>query len=447
MGTNRRLRWSRSYVVLVFAHIVFAFPPVAFAQTSSSKTVRHHQVPVEDQSQPPELTQAEAAIEKKDYPTAEGLLKKVVVSQPKNHQAWFDLGFVYNALGRPEDSIDAYRQSVSAKPDVFESNLNLGLMLTKNKQPGADEFLRAATKLKPSSHIDQGHATAWLALAHSIQDTNPDEALDAYQKAAALQPKDPEPHLSAGQLYESQNKLSEAEQEYKQALVVEPSSTDAVVGLANVYMQGKRFPEAEEYLRKIAAQRSNDPVVHVQLGRVLAADGKYDDAIPELQMALKLVPNDVAARRDLADVYVSAGKYAEADSLYRSLLAAQPNDPELHHQYGQALMKLKKFGEAEQQFLAAIKLKPDWGAAYGDLAVAANENQDYPLAIKALDMRAKYLPEIPVGYFLRATAYDHLRDFHQAAANYHLFLQVANGKYPDQEWQARHRLITIEPKK
>ena len=97
--------------------------------------------------------------------------------------------------------------------------------------------------------------------------------------------------------------------------------------------------------------------------------------------------------------------------------------------------------------MTAVKLKPDWGAVYGDLAFAANENQNYPLAIKALDIRAKYLPEVPVGYFLRATAYDHLRDYHQAAANYHLFLQVANGKYPDQEWQARHRLITIEPKK
>jgi tetratricopeptide (TPR) repeat protein len=447
MGTNRRLRWSLACAGLVFVHIVFALPAPVPAQTSSSKTVRHHQVPVEDQSQSPELTQAEVAIEKKDYAGAESLLKKVVDSQPKNYQAWFDLGFVYNALGRTDDSINSYRQSVSAKPDVFESNLNLGLMLARNKQAGADEFLRAATKLKPTSHVDQGHASAWLALARSVQGTNPDEAIDAYQKAAALQPKDPEPHLSAGQLYETQNKLTEAEQEYKQALVLDPNSADAVVGLANVYMQGKRLPEAEDYLRKTAAQRPNDAVVHVQLGRVLAAQQKYDDAIPPLQMALKLAPNDVGARRDLADVYVNAGKYTEADSLYRSLLAAQPNDPELHHQYGEALMKLKKFGEAEQQFLAAVKLKPDWGAAYGDLAVAANENQDYPLAIKALDMRAKYLPEIPVGYFLRATAYDHLRDFHQAAANYHLFLQVANGKYPDQEWQARHRLITIEPKK
>ena len=417
------------------------------AQTSTGKTVRHHQVQVEDQSQSPDLTKAEAAIEKKDFATAEPLLKKVVTSQPNNYQAWFDLGFVYNALGRPEDSISAYRESVKAKPDVFESNLNLGLMLAKNKQPGAKEFLQAATKLKPTSHVDQGRATAYLALAHAVQDTNPAEAIDAYKQAAVLQPKDPEPHLAAGQLYEAAGKVGDAEQEYRQALALDPASEDAVVGLANIYMRSQRYPEAEDYLRKVVAQRPNDPVAHVQLGRVFAADQKYDDAITELQAGLKLAPTDTSARRDLADVYLNAGKYAEADALYRSLLSAQPNDPQLRHQYGQTLMKLKKFSEAEQQFLAAVRLKPDWGAAYGDLAVAANENQDYPLAIKALDMRAKFLPEIPVGYFLRATAYDHLKDFHQAAANYHLFLQVANGKYPDQEWQARHRLITIEPKK
>jgi hypothetical protein len=48
---------------------------------------------------------------------------------------------------------------------------------------------------------------------------------------------------------------------------------------------------------------------------------------------------------------------------------------------------------------------------------------------------------------VRASAYDHLRDYKKAAENYHQFLKVANGKYPDQEWQATHRLIAIEPKK
>src|SRR4030095_7287627 len=120
-----------------------------------SKTVRHRKVAVEDPAQPAELTQAEAAIEKKDYATAEPLLKKVVASQPGNYQAWFDLGFVYNAQGNADESITAYRKSVSAKPDVFESNLNLGLMLVKNKQPGAEEFLTAATRLKTTGPVEQ----------------------------------------------------------------------------------------------------------------------------------------------------------------------------------------------------------------------------------------------------------------------------------------------------
>jgi hypothetical protein len=57
------------------------------------------------------------------------------------------------------------------------------------------------------------------------------------------------------------------------------------------------------------------------------------------------------------------------------------------------------------------------------------------------------LPEVPVTYFMRASALDHLRQYKPAAVNYHLFLDAAHGRFPDQEWQARHRLITIEPKK
>lgn len=440
MGINRQLR-------RMLGGLLLAATTSLSAQVSSSKTVRHHRVAEQDPSQPPELTRAEAAIEKKDYPSAESLLKKVVAGQPANYQAWFDLGFVYNALGKNDDSIAAYRQSVTAKPDVFESNLNLGLSLAKNKQPGAEEFLRAATKLKPQSHPDESHARAWLGLGHALEQSDPDAAIEAFHQASALQPKDPEPRLSAGLLLERSNKFADAEEMYKQALAVDPSSEDALVGLANVYMRGKRYPEAEEYLRKVVAHRPNEAQPHMQLGRVLAADGRFDEAAEELQAGLKITPNDPGALGDLADVYVEAGKFAEAETTYRSLLRANANNPEVHQKLGRSLMKQKKFPAAVQEFMAAVKLKPDLGTAYGDLAFAANETQDYALAIKALDMRAKYLPEIPVGYFLRATAYDHLRDYHQAAANYHLFLQVADGKYPDQEWQARHRLITIEPKK
>ncbi len=84
--------------------------------------------------------------------------------------------------------------------------------------------------------------------------------------------------------------------------------------------------------------------------------------------------------------------------------------------------------------------------AYSDLAIAAAENKHFELAIQSLDERARYLPEVPGTYFLRATSYDNLRAYPQAADFYRKFLVVAAGKYPDQEWQARHRLIAIDPK-
>src|SRR5882724_4711901 len=175
----RPRRWGHlglRVIVLVTALAVQAQTP--------RKTVRHHKVAVDDPSSPPELIQAESAIEKQDYVTAEPLLKKVVAQDPDNYAAWFDLGFLCNALGKTEDSIAAYRKSVAAKPSVFESNLNLGLMLVKGHQPDAEQFLRAATRLKPSAQVAQGQARAWLSLGHLLETSNPDGAIEAYKEAA-----------------------------------------------------------------------------------------------------------------------------------------------------------------------------------------------------------------------------------------------------------------------
>ena len=412
---------------------------------NSSRTIRHTRV-VEQGSQPPELTQAEDAIQKRDYPTAEPLLRQVVDRDPSNYVAWFDLGFLENAVGKVEESIAAYRKSVEAKPDVFESNLNLGLQLAKTGQPDAEKFLRDATQLKPTSHAAEGQGRAWLSLAQVLEKAKPEEAIAAYRQASALRPEDPEPHLAAGHLLERNNKFSDAETEYKRALALDPQS-DALTGLANIYMSGRRFVEAEEYLRKLVVAQPGNAAAHVQLGRVLAAEGKNDAAVIELEAGVKLAPADASVQRDLADIYLAAGKNEQADAAYRALLSSHANDAELHRSFGQALLREKKFSDAQQEFLDAVKLKPELGEAYGDLAFAASENKNYPLVIKALDARAKLLPEVATTYFLRASAFDHLRDNKQAAANYHLFLNTANGKYPDQEWQAKHRLIAIEPKK
>ncbi len=413
---------------------------------STGKTVRHYKVP-DSPAVAPELTQAESDIDKKDYAAALPLLQTVVAGDPANYEAWFDLGFVCNALGKTQESIDAYKKSVTAKADVFESNLNLGLMLAKAGQPGAEEYLRAATALTPTAHVDEGRARAWLSLAHVLEGSKPDEAITAYQNEAALQPGDIEPHLSAGELLEKQNRFADARQEYKRAQAIDPNSADALTGLANIAMRGQQFAEAEEVLHMLIALHPDDAAAHLQLGRVMVTAGHDEEAVQEFQTAMKLAPGDLTAQRDLADLYMALKKYDLAAAQYRELLAGKPNDADLHHSLGMSLLKQDKYADALPEFLTTVKLRPNDGAAYWDLAVAADSNKDYQLALRAVDARAQLLSDTALSYFLRATAYDHLRAFKPASENYHKFLDAANGKYPDQEWQARHRLIAIEPKK
>ena len=431
----------RSALVLLTAAWLFCCPYLLSQHT----TIRRHKVTEQDPVAA-KLAAAEAAIDKQDYAAAEPLLKDVVAARPNDYSAWYDLGFVYHALKRNTDSIEAYKKSVQAKPSIFESNLNLGLALAQTGNMEAEQYLRAATKLTPASHPAQGHKMAWLALGRLLQSSNPEEAVNAFRQAAVLDPKDGETHLLAGAALE-RAKSPEAEQEYQLALSIDPKSTDAMTALTNLYMTQHRFPDAENLLRKLAIAHPDDASVHLQLGRMLAIAGKKEEAAVEFQEALKLDPADTKAQADLADIYVSLRKFDDAKQIYTRLLTASPNDAGLHHMLGRVLLHDKKFGDSERELLAALQLKPDLADAYGDLAMAANENKDYPLVIKALDGRGKLLPENPMTYFLRATAYDHMRDAKQASKYYHDFLDSAAGKYPQQEWQANHRLITIEPKK
>jgi tetratricopeptide (TPR) repeat protein len=452
---------QRTAILSALAVFAAGITPV-FAQT-----VRHHQV---TETEPDPLASAEAAIAKQDWSTAEAELKRSVEKDSKDYRAWYDLGFVYSQTNRRAEAIEAYRKSVAANPAVFESNYRLGVMLWEQNDPNAEGFLRAATKLKPASNPEASLERAWLALGHDVEEAKPKDALEAFSEAERFEPKDAEPHLSRAIVLERIGNVDQAEAEFRTASELDPQSAEALAGLANVYSKAHRLPEAEAALRKLIAldeqkhitkggdHQSPDPqkpgmqnnsaqlgAAHIQLGRVLAAEGRSDEAADELQAGLKLGP-DPAAQRDAAGVYLLAGKYAEAEAGFRDAIRMDPASADNHYGLGSALMQEKKFAEAQPELMKALQLDPRLAEAYGDLAVVANENKDYALAIRALDARASLLPEIPATYFLRATAYDHLRDWEHAVAYYHRFLDAANGKFPDQEWKARHRLLAIEKK-
>ncbi|HEU5400840.1 MAG TPA: tetratricopeptide repeat protein [Terriglobales bacterium] len=425
--------------VLTLCGLVCAQTSTARKQTSS----RHARTRTGESEA--EFQKAVTAAQARDFATAEPLLKKAAEENPQNYQAWFYLGYVYHETNRNDDAIAAYEKAVAIQPNVFESNLNLGVLLAEKGASEAGIYLHKAAKLKPTAEQQQVLAQVWAALAKKLQSTDPAGAVDAYQSVAELRPQDPAPLLDLGQFLESRKDPTGAEKAYKGALARDPNSSDALALLSNFYLQQNRLAEAEQTLATFLKASPQSVNGHLQLGRVYRKEQKKTEAAAEFEKALELKPGDADALRELAAVQLENKNYSAAEATLRNLIAKQPNDPELYFQLAHTLSRDTKFEEAEAAYLQAIKLKPDWGDAYGELAVAASQAKNYAGAIQALNARAKYLQETPGTYFLRATCFDHLRAYKEATEQYKSFLQVSDGKYPDQEWQARHRLIAIDP--
>ena len=390
-----------------------------------------------------DLKDAEDLLQKQQYPQAEEKLQALVSKQNDNPQAWFDLGFAQARLGQTSDSITSYRKAAELSPKWFEAQQNLGLALAKSGDlSGAAAALKIAVTLKPTAGGQQALSRAWLSLGQVTEEGQPQEALAAYQKSLELDPANSEAQLGVAKLTQRAGNSAAAEQEYLK--LAESGDKESVGRLISLYIQQKRYADAETWLRKYMAANPANMAAQIQLGKLLAAEGKTEDAIAALEPAYNSAPDPNLAR-ELAALYLDAKQYDGAAKLLQGLVAQNPADAQLHLDYGQALVHLHKYPEAQTELLKALQQNSSLIDGYFDLAYSAQQNKNYELVIRVLDARAKLQPETPGTYFLRATAYDSLRMYKPAAENYKHFLAVAAGKFPDQEFQARHRLKAILP--
>ena len=429
-----------SFIVLLFASLA------ASGQSTAQKSGVTTPTATAPQSIPAPVAEAEAAIVKSDWKAAEAKLTPWLAANPSDARALFDAGYVADAENRQEDAAALYRRAVEANPKSFEAHVELGLLLARlNQLAAARSELAEAIQLDPGEAGAVAKARAWRALAQIDRASNPAEASNDLLEALKLSPETPADTLLAADLAGQAGQFDDAEKAYRRILATDASSAPASAGLAHLLIARKQYPEAEALLRKSLEKSPDDEALTAQLAAVLASENKAE-ALPLLQKLHAAHPGDKAITHMLAEVLDDAGEAAEADKLYVALLADTPDDPDLLVAHGQDLTRQLNYAAAFTVFDKATRLDPANADGWSGLAFAASRTNHPEITLHALTMRAKYLPEVPSTYFLWATAYDKLQQKPQAIVYYHHFLEASAGKFPNQEWQARQRLIVLERK-
>lgn len=375
------------------------------------------------------------ALNAQKYDLAVQYFTKAVEADSKDYAARFNLALANSMLGKDADAIAGYKKVLELKPGLYQAELNLGMVLLRDKQPhDAISCLQAAADQKPNELRPR------LYLAEALFDSGDfAKAEHSYRAASAIDAKSALAELGLARSEAAQNRLKDAEPHFRRAAELDPSLKDAVLELGPLYEKNNQTAEAiaiyQQFPENVAARE--------RLGELLVEAGRPADAIPHLEWAVQKSPT-AANRFALAQAYRNNHQPAKGLPLMGQAVEAEPGNLGLRLSYGRALWAEHKYAEAAQQFYRVTQARPDSLEAWNGFAAALEKLDDYPRAIAALDRIRALGGERPAQMYLRASILDRAKDLKGALASYQKFLAADGGKLENEEFIAHQRIRTIE---
>jgi protein O-GlcNAc transferase len=176
------------------------------------------------------------------------------------------------------------------------------------------------------------HPLGWILLGALLgRQARWAEALGPLQRAAELQPGQPELHTNVGNACRALERFEEAEASYRRALALAPDHFDALIQLAQLQTEFNRLSEAEaSYLAALRA-RPDDAQACFHLAMVLKWQERWIDAERWFRRADALKPGSAVVHDMLGQVLLEQGRAVEALQEARRALELEPDSPHLLH--------------------------------------------------------------------------------------------------------------------
>ena len=261
------------------------------------------------------------------------------------------------------------------------------------------------------------------------------QAIDAYKKAYALDPKSPvigerlaEMYWKAQRVHEAVTEAQEllkrdpndlqtrrllgriylrslgdltssaqsemaarAIEQYSEVYRLDPTDSESALWLARLYRLRNEHEKAEEVLRSLLKQDPENEAAVEQLTQLLLDEGKSADAVLLLESVTNRTPSP-ALLDLLGDAYTQTHDLAKAEGAYRKAMDLDPSELSHVRGLGQTLLAEEKFADALSVYQKLADLMPDDSDVYLRLAQIYRELHQLDHAEENLLKARQYAP-------------------------------------------------------
>jgi len=285
------------------------------------------------------------------------------------------LGEVLVVVGKLDEADAAFRRSMEGNAsDALTAEVNLAELLFSRGD--LDEAMRrfdrfidvyngADGALRASGLAAVGRAVAYLGRNEPqlFQD-----ALRAFDEAAAADPGWHEPSVRVGELFLDKYSSTQAQAEFEKVLGTNPRHPGALLGLAKA-LEFDGSGDAGRVLNQLLALNPN----HVEARAILASQHLtregYEEALEEAEKALAVNPNSLVALTALAGAHMIGGDLESFKEVRAQALAINPRYAGLDTRLADLAVQTRRYADAVIRAQAAVELDPAAWEAWGLLGM------------------------------------------------------------------------------
>jgi tetratricopeptide (TPR) repeat protein len=255
-----------------------------------------------------------------------GYLKKYLALKPSDAAAQKNLGDLLYDRKEFAGALSAYKKALALDPTIkgvykrcYEMATALGL--------AAD----ASVAIKGAVNAGEADAAMYSAqgAAYQRQALYP-QAVQMYQKALALDPKNTALLMSLGTCQVKTGNTTDASVTYEQVLAVNPQEIRVYKMLGEMYLQQKKQDQAVSVYKKYLEKQPKDYAIAYFVGQDAFRDKNYDEAVKYFGM----IAGEDARKPAFLNMYSQAclqkKDYEKAKELLRQLVAMEPGNSDVY---------------------------------------------------------------------------------------------------------------------
>lgn len=278
-------------------------------------------------------------------------------------QAWQE-----HQSGQIKSAEKRYRQLLEFRPEDFDSNNLMGLLLIQTgRSANAEVHLRKAVETDP------GNPQTFYNLGIACKNQHKwSEAADAFRQCVTLSPDNVDCINSMANCLRISGQLEDAGKWFDRALELQPGHPPVLLNRGMLLNQLQRYEEAESCLQQAISKGAGNAEAWNDLGVARGKLGKPGPALEAYQQATSL-------RADFAKAWLNRGIFEEQFGLleeagrsFRQALSAEPGLVDAHFR----LAHLRSHQSTGEEIDAMAQL-----AAQESLPVASAARLSYGLAM------------------------------------------------------------------